>query len=300
MALKALSKDEDLALVPGDQPVLVQLPEFEDGAEAQQDENEGSKTLKEQLDALKAANEISLKRERDQRIEAEGRAAKAEHDRAAALASQAETESTAVTSGLAAAQAEQSSAKQALKTAGESGDWDAIGEAQARIARAASDIREYERAAASLADERARPAQQPRPIDIHTAIDGNAHLLDAEKVWFKAHPEAMMDPSRNKEVDVAYMKAMRKGIPRGTPEYFKFIETEMGYLTPEKEEGAMSVSAPGTRNDRGSDGRLTNGRIPLSPEERDFAKNIQVSELDYARQKLKLDEARRADPEKYR
>jgi len=302
MALKALSKDEDLAAVPSDQPVLVQLPEFED--DALEPVKDGAKTLQEQLDALKAANEVVLKRERDQRIEAENRAVRAEHERSLALASKAETETDAVASGLSAAQSEQAAAKQALKVAGESGDWEAIGEAQARIARAASDIREFERAAAGLAVQKetlqTTPQQTQRPVDINVTIENNPQLLTTEKAWLKDHPEAMTDPYRNKELDVAYMKATRKGIARGTPEYFRFIETEMGYESPEgKQENSMSVSAPSIRNDRGSDGRPTNGKITLTPEERDVAKNMGISDIEYAREKSKFEAARRADPAKY-
>lgn len=304
MALKALSKDEELAAIPSDQPVLVQLPEFVGIEEPEREEpaTDGPNVLKEQLAAMQAANEIALKRERDQRVEAEGRADKAERERAAAVAAQADTESSAVSSGLSAAQSEQASAKQALKIAGESGDWDAIGEAQARIARAASDIREFERAAATLADDKGRQTEptivQPR-IDVNTAIDRNPQLLDAEKVWLKAHPEAMIDPSRNKELDVAYLKATRKGISRGTPEYFRFIESEMGYSPPTQEDNGMSVSAPGTRADRGSDGRPTGGKITLSPEQREIAKNMGLTDIEYARQVAAFDVARKADPAKY-
>lgn len=303
MALKALSKDEELAAIPSDQPVLVQLPEFV-GVEETEGEpaDTGSNVLKEQLEAMRKANEIALSREREQRVDAEARADKAERDRAAAVASQAETETSAVTSGLSAAQSEQNAAKQALKIAGESGDWEAIGEAQARIARAASDIREFERAAATLADDKGRQTEptttQPR-IDVATAIDRNPQLLDAEKVWLKAHPEAMIDPSRNKELDVAYLKATRKGISRGTPEYFRFIENEMGYSSPTQEDNGMSVSAPGTRTDRGSDGKPTGGKITLSPEQREIAKNMGLTDIEYARQVAAFDVARKADPAKY-
>lgn len=310
MPLKALSKDEDLAAIPGDQPVLVQLPEFADVAAETNGEPEkkvadaadaGSNVLKEQLEALRRANTEADKRAQD----AERRAEQAERERNVALSDKASTESDAVTAGLAAAQSEQVSAKQALKIAGESGDWEAVGEAQARIARAASDIREYERAASALADQKQaetrQPVQQPaRPTHVNAMIDGNPALIDAERVWLKAHPEAILDPARNKELDVAYIKATRQGLSRGTDAYFKFIETEMGYARNQEDNGSMTVSAPVHRNERDNEGRPSGGKIMLSPEQREIAKSMGISDIEYARQVAAFDVARKADPEKYR
>lgn len=322
MALKALSKNEELAAIPGDQPVLVQLPGFDDAPEADaaddkgkktdlkvvDSEDAGVKTLKDQLEALKTANAEERKRDREQLLEANRRAEKAEQDRVAALADKAETESEAVTSGLAAAQAEQESAKAALKAAGEAGDWAAMGDANARIGRAAADIRDFERAAATLADEKKRAPtedqrQAPqRQMSVNEAIDSNPQLLDAERTWLKAHPEAILDPARNKELDVAYVRATREGLSRGTQPYFDYIEKFMGYTKTDQQQqdGDMTVSAPPSRNERGGDGKPTGGKIMLTPEERDLAKSMGVTDIDYARQKANFETARKADPEKYR
>lgn len=317
MALKALSKDEELKAVPGDQPVLVQLPEFIETPEQAEvpekkkpdlkiveKDDDPVKVLTEQMEAMKTANAAEIAREREERRKSDLRADQAERDRLAALADKAETESDAVTSGLAAAQAEQVAAKAALKSAGEAGDWEAMGEAQARIARSASDIREFERAAAQIADDKKRaPAEQTnqRQLSVNEAIDGNPQLLDAERVWLKAHPEAIIDPARNKELDVAYVRATREGLSRGTPAYFEYIEKFMGYKTADKQQDDdMTVAAPPSRNDRGNDGKPTGGKIMLSPEERDLAKSMGVTDIEYARQKQNFDVARKAEPDKYR
>lgn len=312
--LKALSKDEDIAAVPFDQPVLVDLDpggvvetddnETNQAAGKAKDEDAGVNVLKEQLAALQEANRLSEER----RLASERRAQAAERERDTAVTSQSRTEEDAVQSGLSAAQAEQQAAKLALKQAGEAGDWEAVGEANARIGRAASDIREFERAASTLADrkeqEKNEPQRQPvqQTTDINSRIDSNSQLLPAERVWLKAHPEALIDPSRNKELDVAYIKATRQGISRGTDAYFKFIEQEMGYSKTQakEEDDDMSVSAPVSRNERGSDGKPSNGKIMLSPEQREIAKSMGVSETDYARQVQVLEQRRREDPERYR
>lgn len=316
MALKALSKDEELAAIPGDQPVLVQLPGFDDEPEdkgakpdlkvVDAEDDPGVKTLKDQLEALKTANATERQRDREQLAEANRRVEQAERDRTTALAEKADTESDAVTSGLAAAQSEQESAKQALQTAGEAGDWKAMGEAQARIARSASDIREFERAAAQLADDKKRQPteerQQPqRQMSVNEAIDGNPQLLDTERTWLKSHPEAILDPARNKELDVAYVRATREGLSRGTPQYFDYIEKFMGYKTADnqQQDDGMTVSAPPSRNDRGNDGKPTGGKIMLSPEERALASSMGVTDIEYAKQKQNFEAARKIEPAKY-
>lgn len=304
--LKALSKDEELAAVPGDQPVLVQLPGFDDDApvadktaKTPEPEDEGVNVLKQQLEELKRANAIAEER----RIASERRAEQAERERTDALASKADTESDAVSSGLSAAQAEQESAKQALKTAGEAGDWNAIADAQARIGRSAADIREFERAIAALAEQKktseaAPQTTQPRQFSsVEAAIDAQPGLTDTERSWLKSHQDAWVDTGRNTELSAAYIKATRKGFVRGTPDYFKFIEGEMGYS--QNQDDNMSVSAPVSRNERSGDGKPTGGKIMLTPEERDLAKSMGVTDIEYARQKVNFEAARKIEPAKY-
>lgn len=310
--LKALRKDEDLAAVPLDQPVLVDLEpggsvevddpdgksEVIDGAGRTQ-EDPGVVVLKDQLELMRKAREEADKRA----VAAENRAQQSDRERIEAINSQSRTEVDAVQSGLAAAQAEQAAAKVALKQAGESGDWDAMAEANARIGRSASDICEFERSAALLADRKEQVQEQPRqqaqPIDIMSAIESNPQLMPSEKEWLKAHPEAYA--SRNKELDVAYDRAMRQNLSRGTPAYFKFMDEFMGYAKPDnQQDDDMPVSAPVHRNDRGGDGRPTGSKIMLTPEQREIAKSMGISDIEYARQVAAFDVARKADPEKYR
>lgn len=310
--MKALRSDEDLAAVPIDQPVLVDLDpsgspvEIDDldtkpaktAVTKDVDANAGANVLQQQLDALKAANVAADRRAQD----AERRAEQADRERIAAVNSQSRTEADAVQSGLAGAQSDLAAAKMAVKQAGEAGDWEALAEANSRVGRAAADIREFERSAALLADRKDQEPQrqqvQNQPIDIMSAIDSNPQLLPTEKEWLKAHPEAYS--TRNKELDVAYDRAMRKGLSRGTSDYFDFMNEFMGYAKPQVQDADMSdVSAPVHRNERGGDGRPANGKIMLTPQERDMAKSMGVSDIEYARQKVNFEAARKIEPAKY-
>jgi hypothetical protein len=91
---------------------------------------------------------------------------------------------------------------------------------------------------------------------------------------------------------------MKQGLIRGTPAYFDYLEEFMGYKTSDTDR-SISVQAPPSRNERGNDGRPSGSRVTLTPEERDIAKSLGVSEIDYAKNKVRFEDAKRADPEKY-
>jgi hypothetical protein len=308
MALRALKTDEEIAAIPLDQEILVELPggvideeqtEPEKPSKPEKAEPDGAKVLQEQLEAAQRAQAASDARaERAEREAAEARRLATEADKRTAS-----LEGDVITGGLAAAQAEVASAKQALQVAGEAGDYKAMADAQERIGRAAAKVLHFESGAAEIAE---RPKGEPRqeqvlqkPLDPILAVDSNPNLLPAEKEWLKAHPDAVVDGKRNNELGVAYERAIKKDLVRGTPAYFAFLEEFMGYKQPDTNNGETNVSAPPSRNERGGDGRPSPNRITLTPEQREIAKSMGVTDIEYARQVQAFEQARKADPEKY-
>jgi hypothetical protein len=137
MTLRALKSDEEIAGVPLDQPVLIELPggvELEgDGASlppetkktAAPEIDGDAKKLSEQLEALKAAQQAE--RERADRAEREAAEAKrAAADRAKeveeARKRSLSLEGDIITGGLQAAQNDRDAAKAAFRSAYEAGD----------------------------------------------------------------------------------------------------------------------------------------------------------------------------------
>lgn len=322
--LKPLRKDEDLNAIPVDQPVLVELepavasteeeiatekvavPEREEG------EDPAVKALKDQMEAMRAANDAELTREREARRKAEDARVEAERQAKAAKTQTADAETSAVESGLAAAQRERDAAKVAIKMAFDSGDADKLAEAQERLGLATADIREFERSASVLQERKtqAEREQQEQPRtqaapDVLAAIDGNSNLMPVEKTWLKDHQDAVIDPKRNNELGVAYDRATRAGHVRGTPQYFQFIEEFMGYSKPAKttdneEEETAIVAAPVSRDTRSSvTGQPSNSRIHLSPEQREMARSMGLSDVEYARGVVQMQGDKKANPEKY-
>lgn len=324
--MKAFKTDEELAAIPLDKPVLVELPTsaaFDLESETPQSDpadqpDDGAKRVEADLAALKA--ERDRERQRAARLERE-----AEEARRLAAAQKNELESLRVrsqrdegdliASGLAAAQAERSAAEAELERAFEAGDAKAQAAATAKISRASAKIINFEAGAAELAErkdtvrtepERREPERrEPVAQDFVTAINANPNLLPAEKEWMIRNQSAFNDPDFNKELDVAYTRAIKKeGLVRGTPAYFDYIEQFTGLKKAGSNDGDdernASVSAPVNRQERGSDGRPSSGKIMLSPEQREVARSLGVSDIEYARQVAAFEQARKADPDKYR
>jgi hypothetical protein len=316
MALRAVKTEEEIRSIPTDQPILIELPGgvIEDDLDLKAKKTEklepsdpDAKKLQEQLEAALAAQQTEKaradksEREATDRIAEANRAAEDARKRTAAL------EGDVINGGLAAAQSERDSAKSALQTAGEAGDWKAVGEAQSRIGRAEAKILSFESGAAEIAErteaekhktvERKEAPRQPQSFS--DAVRSNPDLMQNEKDWMLKNETSFKDADFNKKLDFAYRGAMSSGLVRGSQAYFDHIEKATGLVADNQDDRSTSVQAPPSRNERGSDGRPSSNRITLTPEERDMAKNMGVSEIDYAKQKVRFEEARRADPDKY-
>lgn len=313
--LKPLKDPEELSAVPLSEPVMVELEVAKTGQEeapetekpVQQDD--GVKTLQDQLEAAKRATQAAqeqAERERKARTEAERTAAERTREVEQARSRAADTESDMIDSGLASAQRDMDAAKAAVRTAFEAGDPAALAEAQAKVGRAAADIRDFERAAAELADRKERskqeePPRQERQLSPEEAIDANPGLMPAERTWLKEHMDAVLDQARNNELGVAYNRATKKGLVRGSPEYFKFIDEFMGYAKPAQSENEDEsiVSAPVSRENRTPSGQVSGSRIILTPEQREFARTMGLSDVQYAQQVRALQQDKKANPDKY-
>src|ERR1700744_4249338 len=123
MALRALKTEEEIAGVPLDQPILIELPGgmSDDLPVDKKTPDEGAKQLQEQLEALQAANKAAGDREKaanERTAQAERDAANARREAEEARKRSNDLEGDVITGGLSAAQAERDAAKQALQQAG--------------------------------------------------------------------------------------------------------------------------------------------------------------------------------------
>lgn len=309
--LKPIKDEKELAAIPLDEPVLVELEPPATGAEretkgaGEEDtggDDDGSKHLQEQL----AASQEAGRREREAREAAERREREAREEADRLRTSNSDNEKELLTTSLATAQGEQNAAKAKFKQAYESGDADAMAEAQQEIGRAAARVVHFEGAIAQFDETAKEKPKADEKVDIITAIDRDPNLQPAERDWLKDHSETLTDPRLNRKLSVAYDEALAKGFKRGSDGYFKFLDQFMGYAKAEKVEDddadtkGGDVAAPVSREARTTGGRpATSTRITLTPTERELARSMGLTDVEYARGKVQLEQNKRADPAKF-
>lgn len=327
--LKPLSKPEDMKAIPTTEPILVALEPEATGQESENNDqlkvekkdqfstDDGSRTLQEQLEALQAANKTEKEgREAAERAanEAWQQAQQAQQQITILKTENSDSQLDMMNASLASAQSELTSAKAEMAQAYDRADGPAIAEANAKIGRASAKVVNYEGAVAELdARKKQAPKQEQQPViqpqqhDLASQINNNPNLMPAEREWLLKHQDAY--GARNDELNVGWKRATQgQGLQRGTPEYFAFLDSFMGYQSKNQDgssmhqsEGRTSVSAPVTRDNNTS----TNGQrqipnqIQLTPEERDMARSMGLTDIAYAQQKRNLIVDKQANPERY-
>lgn len=324
--LRPIKTAEELAKVPVNESVLVELPEGITGFDGSTTEThveaperdaveQGADVLTKQLEQLKLANAESDKRlQQAQKQTTEERTARIAAEAESQRIREREQKSTKefFGSALEGAKAEGDAAEMELQQANTAGDPAAIAKAQRRLARAESKLVQLEGAQADF--DAAPPVmqqttqQQQPPVDFMAQVEADPKLLAEEKTWLKAHPEVIIDPRRNAELGVAYDRAVRKGLSRGTPAYFKFLNEFMEYEKPAtngtgdqrqhvQTEEDTNVAAPVSREI--SSGSPNDRRVTLSPEQRELAKSMGLTDIQYAEGVLRLRVEKQENPEKY-
>jgi hypothetical protein len=312
----ALSKPEDIAKVPLDQPVDVLLsddppePVVEDikGASPLEPKPEPApkpedeiNPLQKQLDELKkaetvAARQIEEVRRQNADYERQLRERDQEVTKSREETSQAQYD--AILNALGAAQGEIESAKRDYKAAFTEQDPDKMADANERLARASERSSRLEdgkiafeqRQEADKARVAARQQEKPAQVDhFETSI---ASLPDNAKTWLREHPEYIREPRKNAKIQALHWDILDEGHKEFSQAYFDSLETRLGLRQADEEADPppqsarrnTPVSAPPTRDvPSGSNGKRDGGRITLTPQQREAAKIAGVDEVTYAK-----------------
>jgi len=338
--LKPLKDEKEIAAIPLSQPVLVEIAApptgREDGLQEPQSQpapvvkepdeerkDDSAAKLQKELETYKAADaakQAEIDRERKRADEAQRQIRERDQQLVNERSHREQAVADNIASALSGAQAEQSSAEQEYVSAAQAQDPLAMAKAQGKIARAAAKVLNYEAASAEIEDrrqqaaaeaQRPRPQQQQQPVDIVTAVNTNPGLTQSEKDWLIKHQEVLVDRQRGVELEAAYIKATRDHkLHRGTDAYFQFLDKELGYAKaqaaePEDDgnEGESTImAAPVSRdNVSPSNGQTqSSSRVVLTPEMRDMARTMGVSDTAYAAQLLRLQQEKKNNPDKFR
>lgn len=283
-----LSKTDDK-----DKDQKVETPEVEE-------QDDGAADLQRQLQAAQQAVDAANKRsvqEQQLRVQAQQQA-RASNEQGA------QAQYDAILNGIGAAQAEAENATHDLEIALEAQDAKALAAAQRRIARAETNLtqledgknafemrqEQYQQQLAAYQQQMQQRQQQPqRQPTVTESIDANPNFLPEERAWLKSHPEVLTNPAKNAAVQHAFFQATQsKGLARGTKEYFDHMNRAMGYT-----KKSPVVAAPPSREPVNSGEVISGSRVTLSPQQREAAKLSGISEVDYARNLVKMRQAQK-------
>lgn len=278
---------EEIAAVPEDEPVLIELTGGSSGAVAPGAEpelraaeitvapdprpdpaerTEEVSPLQKQLDDMRRA-EVETRRQLAESQERERQAVRAANQRGEQLYhAQGEREQAqydAVLNAIGAAQSESDRAQADLAAAMTVSDFTAAADAQRRMSVATARLVQLEDGKAAFEARAEQPVQRQEPL--RTAppadpIDAMAQLSGKQKSWLKGHRDAQSDPAKLARLGAAHYDALEAGHAADSDGYFQVLEERLGYRQPalqvrqaeievaaETQHRSMPMSAPVTR-----------------------------------------------------
>jgi hypothetical protein len=207
-----------------------------------------------------------------------------------------------VVGALNAAKAELARGRADYEAASAAGKWSVAAAAQEKMALAAADLREYEGALDEVkaaitrfnkGERRAQPAASAAvPTDQFEAAIST--MGDKSKEWCRKNKaDLQKSPARGQRAVTAHLEAVEAGHKVDTPEYFKFLDKQMGYETvttttrKPKPTGQARVAAPGgSRSAPPRGGSIT--EVKLSAAEVATARALGMTTKEYAANKREL------------
>lgn len=315
---EAIPLDQPIQLVLPDETEVVVQEESDKDAKPQQQEIERKpavveddkpqpdiSALQKQIEDLQRAEKLAQERyetERKRAEEAERRRSEiqTESSRFQEEASQAQYD--AIVNALEASKADVKAARMALHRARTDGDIDSEVEAHDRLAMASANVARLEdgRAAyeARIEANKAKPKQEaPRVDAFESAI---ANMPPLVKDWMRAHPDYMTEQRKNAKIQALHWDVLDEGHAFGTQPYIEAMETKLGLReAPKKavevedddlpQRTTVVTQAPPTRDvPSASTGKPQSTKVTLTAEEREIARLNNITETEYAKQKIKM------------
>ncbi len=276
-------------------------PEIEIVEENEVSQDDAALALQKQIDDLKKSEKI----QRD-------RADKADSDRREALAKAQERETQiarfqkeakesqfdAINSALAAANAEAEKAQQDIENAIANGDARLQAEAYRRLARAETNILRLEDGKTEVeAQFKAEPKRETQAQQQSGDPLERTNLPSTAKDWLRAHPEYLTDNRKNAKIQALHWDVVDEGHAPFSTEYFESLEQHLGLRQAEQVERIQQpaqrtniVSAPVSRGVPNGTATRSNSKITLTAMQKEAAKMAGISETEYAKQLIKLNE----------
>lgn len=299
LALPIETKDE-LQLEPQAKPE--QKPDTEAKRERKRHNDDVIKSVEAQL----RQREADLEAERAERVRLAEELAQARAVAAKAQEHVVNSDYERIQGAIAAAKSREESLKREIQSAAEIGEHGKVAELHMEAARIAARKLQYEDAKRNMeirAERAAKeaPAREERapvaPVDPFEARI--AGLSAQSQAWLRQHKECVLDEVKNAKVLWGHKEAERQGIRADTPEYFRFLETHMGYADDNGDDAGddddadvevtparrSAPAAPVSRDS--STGQVAPNKYRLSREEAEIATQLNMTPTEYATWKLK-------------
>ena len=213
----------------------------------------------------------------------------------------------AIVNALEASKSDAEAAERALERAEFDADAKAKSDAYRRLARAEANITRLEDGKAAyearIAEAKARPKPEVPKTDQFEAVISNMPPL--VKDWMRSHPDYMTDNRKNAKIQALHWDVIDEGHAYGTKPYIEAMETKLGMReAPKKVEdneeeqpqrNAVVTQAPPTRDIPSSTtGKPSSTRVTLTAEQRQLAASMKLTDVEYARELLKLQEFKKS------
>lgn len=189
-------------------------------------------------------------------------------------------------------------AKKAYASALEVADYDAAAKAQEELASATYDIRTLDQGKRELQyrqkQAKEQPTPQPRPerANLDGLIDGIVeNSSNKAQDYIRKNRASLTSEKTVNRMIAAHQLAVNSDVEADTPEYFAFIDRQMGWNQQQEERSApkaqpKTVAAPVSRD--GAPGNTSSTRVTLTPAQVAIAKEMGVSPTAYAKNLMKL------------
>ena len=189
------------------------------------------------------------------------------------------------------------------------GDYQREAEIQKALFESSANVRSLRMGQETLERELRIPVQPVAPPQIDE-IEAAAQTMSPQSAdWVRSHRDFLSSHQNKQLAQAAHLKAQGLGVKVDTPEYFEFVETELGLRKASRQaeieeddgdDGVMSAaSAPAPRRSVAppsapvSRGGSRRGTVTLSKEEREAAKIAGVTEDEYVRQQQAIKNGKR-------
>ena len=137
-----------------------------------------------------------------------------------------------------------------------------------------------------------------QPVQRDPVEERIAGLSKPSQDWIRSHPEVITDTRLTNKMTAAHYEALAEGINADTPDYFAFIESKLGFdgsaqvpvqtAAPRQiARSAAIAAAPVSRSASPTISASGNTQtVTLTPEERSMARDLDMSDEEYAANKL--------------